>query len=159
MKEILAGKKAESFSINKLLIILLIVFVIVLVLYFIFRIDLLSYFQSLPGMDNGVKDINNLRDVVTVDKCPVMVGKIDGVTNKIYFCGDEKCSTDKNKLISTNLKYDSKSQLVFIIIKLWPDHPIGGLANNIILIREPDATSIKLNNTYFSDENTICKLK
>jgi hypothetical protein len=157
MRKILENKNGESMATNKLLIILLIVFVIVLVLFFIFRINLLSYFQSLPGPENQDKDISNLRDIVTEDRCPVMIGKIDGVTSRIYFCGDLKCSNDKNKLISTNLKYDYKKELVFVIKRFWPDSPIGGLANNIILIRNPDATSIKLNNTYFSDENTICK--
>ncbi len=45
-----------SFSINKLLVVILVVAVVAIVLLFLFKVDITKYFEFLPDFDAGEED-------------------------------------------------------------------------------------------------------
>lgn len=157
------GKKAQGLATDKMIILVLVALVIIASLVFLFRSNIQSWIQLIPGFEDTSKTAKY------ADKCPVKIAEISKST--IVFCNQQT----KNCDVISKLQIDGNNIQAHYTNMLVPDANIGQISGNLLIIyseiinREGKLfTSVKsdipdyyytlnLNGAYLYSKTEICR--
>ena len=122
LKKILKNKKAEQGLVtSKLVVLVLVVLVVLATFIFLFRSNLLDFFQNLPGFSSDPGKTNPQ----FIDRCPIKFAEVKD--KEISFCNNADCSSK----ISSKLLIKGDQVMVYYT---FSNTKIGQITRNLIVL-------------------------